>query len=113
LTVEIGVPDVTTSDARNDVNGDVIPDDDDNPDRAVTPNPREKADVNATLAPSLSAADRCDRCGAQAYIRARLTGGGELLFCAHHGRQHLPELQARASEIQDETDRLTAEDLLG
>ena len=80
---------------------------------AVTPTPREKADVNATLAPSLSAADRCDRCGAQAYIRARLTGGGELLFCAHHGRQHLPELQARASEIQDETDRLTAEDVLG
>jgi hypothetical protein len=39
--------------------------------------------------------------------------GGELLFCAHHGRQHLPELQARASEIQDETDRLVAEDVLG
>ena len=75
--------------------------------------PREKADVNATLAPSLSAADRCDRCGAQAYIRARLTSGGELLFCAHHGRQHLPQLQARASEIHDETDRLTAEDMLG
>jgi hypothetical protein len=69
--------------------------------------------VNATLAPSLSAADRCDRCGAQAYIRARLNSGGELLFCAHHGRQHLPQLQAHASEIQDESDRLTAEDVLG
>ncbi len=69
--------------------------------------------MNATLAPSLSAADRCDRCGAQAYIRARLIGGGELLFCAHHGRQHLPQLQARASEIHDETDRLSAEDALG
>ena len=75
--------------------------------------PREKADVNATLAPSLSAADRCDRCGAQAYIRARLNSGGELLFCAHHGRQHLPQLQAHASEIHDESDRLTAEDVLG
>ncbi|TQJ10610.1 DUF7455 domain-containing protein [Lapillicoccus jejuensis] len=62
--------------------------------------------MNTTLAPSLSAADRCDRCGAQAYIRARLTTGGELLFCAHHGRQHLPQLQSQASEIQDETDRL-------
>ena len=72
--------------------------------------PREKADVNATLAPSLSAADRCD---AQAYIRARLNSGGELLFCAHHGRQHLPQLQAHASEIHDESDRLTAEDVLG
>ena len=69
--------------------------------------------MNATLAPSLSAADRCDRCGAQAYIRARLIGGGELLFCAHHGRQHLPQLQARASEIQDETERLTEDRVLG
>ena len=65
--------------------------------------------MNTTLAPSLSAADRCDRCGAQAYIRARLLSGGELLFCAHHGRQHLPELQSRASEIHDETQRLQAD----
>jgi len=71
---------------------------------------REKADVNTTLAPSLSAADRCDRCGAQAYIRARLVNGGELLFCAHHGRQHLPLLQAKASEIQDESGRLVGTD---
>lgn len=62
--------------------------------------------MNTTLAPSLSAADRCDRCGAQAYIRARLVNGGELLFCAHHGREHLPQLQAQASEIQDESNRL-------
>ena len=62
--------------------------------------------MNTTLAPSLSAADRCDRCGAQAYIRARLVSGGELLFCAHHGREHLPRLQAQASEIHDESNRL-------
>lgn len=66
--------------------------------------------MNTTLAPSLSAADRCDRCGAQAYIRARLVNGGELLFCAHHGRQHLPQLQVQASEIHDESDRLGASD---
>ena len=66
--------------------------------------------MNTTLAPSLSAADRCDRCGAQAYIRARLVNGGELLFCAHHGRQHLPQLQAKAIEIHDETDRLVESD---
>lgn len=62
--------------------------------------------MNATLAHRLSAADRCDRCGAQAYIRARLSSGGELYFCAHHGRQHLPKLAGQASEIHDETDRL-------
>jgi hypothetical protein len=70
---------------------------------------KEKADVNVTLAHRLSAADRCDRCGAQAYIRARLASGGELYFCAHHGRAHLASLQAQASEIHDESDRLVAD----
>lgn len=63
--------------------------------------------MNATLAPSLSAADRCDRCGARAYIRARLHSGGELLFCAHHGRKHLPAL-ANLAEIRDESEVLAA-----
>lgn len=62
--------------------------------------------MNATLAPRMSAADRCDRCGARAYIRARLLAGGELYFCAHHGRQHLPRLRAAATEIQDDTGEL-------
>lgn len=63
--------------------------------------------MTTALAPSLTTADRCDRCGAQAYMRARLAGGGELLFCAHHGRAHLPQLENVAEEILDETDRLT------
>jgi hypothetical protein len=62
--------------------------------------------VTTALAPTLTAADRCDRCGAQAYIRARLTAGGELLFCAHHGREHLAKLKDISIEIQDESDRL-------
>lgn len=64
--------------------------------------------MNATLAPTLSAADRCDRCGAQAYVRARLHSGGELLFCAHHGRKHVPALRDHA-DIQDESGRLDPE----
>ncbi|GAA3687139.1 MULTISPECIES: hypothetical protein [Yimella] len=60
------------------------------------------------LAPTLTAADRCDRCGAQAFIRARLAGDMELLFCAHHGRSHLDKLQDVAEEVIDETDRLHA-----
>ena len=54
---------------------------------------REETTVNATLTPELTAADRCDRCGAQAYIRARLADGLELHFCAHHGRAHLEKLR--------------------
>ena len=36
---------------------------------------------------SLTAVDRCDRCGAQAYVRATLLNGGELLFCGHQDRK--------------------------
>jgi hypothetical protein len=35
-----------------------------------------------------------------------LAGSGELLFCAHHNRQHAEALSKVAIEIQDETDRL-------
>lgn len=67
-------------------------------------------DVNATLAPELTIADRCDRCGAQAFVRARMSGGLELHFCAHHGREHLDKLRVLDEvEITDETGRLHAE----
>ncbi len=64
--------------------------------------------MNTALAPlsPLTAADRCDRCGAQAYVRVRLIAGGELLFCSHHAREHLPKLRQVASDIHDESGRL-------
>lgn len=58
------------------------------------------------LTKPLTALDRCDRCGAQAYVRAVLAGGGDLLFCAHHGRKFSESLRAAGADIQDETDRL-------
>ena len=57
-------------------------------------------------APSLSAADRCDRCGAQAYLRVELQSGGELLFCAHHAREHGDKLREIAANVVDETHKL-------
>ena len=62
----------------------------------------------ATAAAPLTAADRCDRCGARAYIRVVLPGGGELLFCAHHGRKHEVALRAADADIQDESDALAS-----
>ena len=63
--------------------------------------------MTPVLAPTpLSAADRCDRCGARAYLRAVLPSGGALLFCAHHAREHAAALRAVAVELQDETGRL-------
>jgi hypothetical protein len=72
---------------------------------------RDEADVTTAVAPSsahLSAADRCDRCGAQAYLRVELQSGGELLFCAHHAREHGEKLREIAANLVDETDKLRA-----
>ncbi|WP_441338267.1 DUF7455 domain-containing protein, partial [Microbacterium sp. zg.Y909] len=49
----------------------------------------------AVLDYRLTAADRCDSCGAQAYIAAEVNGS-ELLFCAHHGRKYEEKLRAVA-----------------
>ncbi|MFD1213332.1 hypothetical protein ACFQ36_14925 [Arthrobacter sp. GCM10027362] len=63
--------------------------------------------TTAVATRELTAMDRCDRCGAQAYVRVVLSSsGGELLFCAHHARQHEAQLRPIAAEWQDETGRL-------
>ncbi|MET8761655.1 MULTISPECIES: hypothetical protein [Lentzea] len=54
----------------------------------------------ALTRPELTAADRCDRCGAAAQVRAVLPSGGELLFCGHHARAHSEKLRELAAEIQ-------------
>ena len=72
--------------------------------------PRREGDVTSALAshPQLTADDRCDRCGAQTYIRVTLAAGGELLFCAHHGHAHEDKLREMSLEFQDERSRLAA-----
>ena len=70
---------------------------------------RARPDVTTATAPSaapLTAVDRCDRCGAQAYLRVQLKSGGELMFCAHHAREHSDKLREVAEHVQDETSRL-------
>ena len=57
----------------------------------------------------LNALDRCDRCGAQAYVRAVISNGFELLFCGHHAKKYQEGLATAASRIDDETERLTSE----
>ncbi|QGK69483.1 hypothetical protein GIY23_08065 [Allosaccharopolyspora coralli] len=52
--------------------------------------------------PELTAADRCDRCGAAAKLRAVLKSGGELLFCGHHGREFEQGLRDSEAEIQQD-----------
>jgi hypothetical protein len=55
---------------------------------------------------TLTTADRCDRCGARAYVRVLLPNDLELLFCAHHHRQYASALTKIAVEIHDETRQL-------
>lgn len=54
-------------------------------------------------------ADRCDRCGARALIRAH-RGDGELLFCGHHGEKHFEALTDQGYMYQDETSRIMSEE---
>jgi len=64
--------------------------------------------VTTAIAPSapLSAIDRCDRCGAQAYVRVTLSAGSELMFCAHHGRMYASKLREIDAQISDQSVRL-------
>lgn len=67
--------------------------------------PIEATDQNPGA--TLSALDRCDVCGAQAYIKVSLAKG-ELLFCAHHGKANKEKLEPIAKGWLDETDKLLA-----
>ena len=57
--------------------------------------------------PSLTIADRCDRCGAQAFFRAVFVTG-DLMFCGHHGRELRVPLQREAILIEDATDQINS-----
>jgi len=60
---------------------------------------------------TLSALDRCDACGSQAYVQA-LGTSGDLLFCAHHYEGILSNEKAQeamtkfAYQIIDEREQL-------
>ena len=53
---------------------------------------------------TLTATDRCDRCGAGARVRAVLESGGELLFCQHHANEHEDRLRLMNATIVADAD---------
>ena len=59
----------------------------------------------------LTALDRCDRCSAQAYVKA-VGVSGELYFCGHHFAGMEENLSNWAFEIIDERDRLNQNKLI-
>ena len=53
---------------------------------------------------TLTAIDRCDLCGARAYIRVLITVHyPELLFCSHHGHELEAALRSVALDFVDES----------
>jgi hypothetical protein len=75
--------------------------------RAQRPGGEEAAPGRTLAVPGpMDATHRCDRCGAQAYVHILLRSRQDLLFCAHHYRQHAPALAEAAIAIQDERQRL-------
>ena len=83
-----------------------VPQISDPPDRYEYENGETMTDNVVLEATPLTAVDRCDRCGAQAYVRATLLSGGELLFCAHHAKEYAEKLKQVSLNLQDETARL-------
>lgn len=84
------------------------------PDTQVDPTAVDVTEEAATAAPELDALtvfDRCDAkdCSAQAYVRARLGSGLELVFCGHHGRELVPALVGRGATVRDDSHLLAAE----
>jgi hypothetical protein len=61
----------------------------------------------------LSVADRCDSCGAQAYVQVRGISG-ELMFCGHHyDKANGDKLKNFAFETIDEREKLIENRLMG
>lgn len=57
--------------------------------------------------PELTAHDRCDRCGAQAYIRWA-KGPQDIITCVHHGNKYEVDLIAQGFDaVQDNRDQLS------
>jgi hypothetical protein len=72
----------------------------------VTVTEQDAVVTNSQTAP-LTAGDRCDSCGAQAYVRATLVFG-ELLFCLHHATLNKEALASNTLHWHDESDKLLA-----
>lgn len=53
----------------------------------------------------LTLVDKCDSCGAQAFVRAILLDG-DLLFCGHHGKAYEAKLAEVAIVVEDHTDTI-------
>lgn len=66
------------------------------PEVETSPEPEVEEKTNI-----LVIADRCDQCGAQAYVGV-LFGHGDLMFCSHHFKKYQPKIESTSVKIIDE-----------
>lgn len=67
------------------------------------------AAVIETPVRQLTIADRCDQCGAQAYVKTRSSEGRALLWCGHHFHFHEPALKvSKQTVVADEREFINA-----
>jgi len=61
--------------------------------------------MERTAIPPLGIDDRCDRCGARAYLAVRMRqDSGVLMFCGHHASDHILALMdAEPFDLRDDT----------
>jgi hypothetical protein len=62
----------------------------------------QTVETEQDLPPMFNALDRCDRCGAQAKLRAIMPSSLVLLFCNHHGNKYKYGLEAEGAIIESE-----------
>lgn len=62
----------------------------------------QTVETEAVLPPMFTALDRCDRCGAQAKVRAIMPSTLIMLFCNHHGNKYKYGLHAEGAIIESE-----------
>ena len=55
----------------------------------------------------LTLADRCDRCGAQAFVAAEF-GADTLMFCQHHYTKHYDAITEQAIWVHEQLEDLLA-----
>lgn len=72
---------------------------------SVKPSDLVKKPVGGDRVVVFDATDRCDLCGAQAYVSTQLLTG-ELLWCGHHFKRFEGALMVGVVEVYDERWRL-------
>ena len=67
-----------------------------------------ESESTKTESGGLRVADRCDACGAQAFVEV-VMNSGSLLFCAHHARAMKDSYSKSAVEVRDYSEQLYAQ----